>query len=89
MEPVTTSSVPPPEHDALHPIVMQERDRIAAELTDRLVHRMYALGLTLQRASHYIEDPTVRAMFTTAVADLDQAISEVRKIVFDVPNRDH
>lgn len=70
----------------MDPLVLQERDRIASELTDRLVHRMFAVGLTLQRASQHIEDPEVHAMVTTAVSDLDQAISEIRKIVFDVPH---
>ncbi|MQA01873.1 MAG: hypothetical protein GEV07_03790 [Streptosporangiales bacterium] len=85
MDLVTTSPARLPEDDAVEPAVMLERDRIASELTARLVHRMYAVGLTLQRASQRVEDPEVRAMFATAVAELDQAIAEIRKIVFDVP----
>lgn len=70
----------------MDPVLMQERDRIASQLTDRLVRRMYAVGLTLQRASQHADDPDVRDMLATAVTDLDQAICEVRKIVFDVPD---
>jgi CHASE3 domain sensor protein len=59
---------------------LAETDRIALELGDTVIKRLFAIGLALQSATARF--PVARPVFTRAVADLDQAINQLRSSLY-------
>lgn len=59
-----------------------ERDRIAAELSNSVIQRVFAAGLSLHGAAGLTSNPQVRERIEEAVQALDQAIREIRQVVF-------
>lgn len=59
---------------------LAETDRIAHELGDTVIKRLFAIGLALQSATARF--PAARPVFTRAVADLDQAINQLRSSLY-------
>jgi signal transduction histidine kinase len=59
-----------------------ERDRIAAELQDRITRRIFAASLALQSAAGLTGQPSVRRRIDGATAELDQVLREIREAVF-------
>lgn len=62
--------------------VIGERDRIAAELQDTVIRRVFAAGLSLQSAAGLTSDEEVRWRIEAAVAELDQVIRVIRDTLF-------
>ncbi|WP_207455804.1 sensor histidine kinase [Herbiconiux sp. SYSU D00978] len=62
--------------------LLEERSRIARELHDSVIQRLFASGLTLQRIGGAIPDDATRAVLDAQVASLDEAIAEVRTAIF-------
>lgn len=62
--------------------VIGEQDRIAAQLQDTVIHRVFAAGLSLQSAAGLTGDPQVRRRIEAAVSELDQVIRETRDALF-------
>ena len=61
--------------------VIEDRDRIARELHDRIIQRIYAIGLALQEASRIaVRDETTTAI-SKAVDQLDVVINELRATI--------
>jgi signal transduction histidine kinase len=59
-----------------------ERDRIAADLHDHVIQRLFAIGLTLQStATTGIPGPAADRI-ASAVRDLDTTISQIRSAIF-------
>jgi signal transduction histidine kinase len=65
--------------------VVQERERIAGELLDTVIQRVFAAGLTLEGAAGLTAKPEVRQRIEEAAADLDDVIRAVRDTVFNLP----
>ncbi|MEO8829518.1 GAF domain-containing protein [Lapillicoccus sp.] len=70
--------------------LVDDRDRIARDMHDRVIQRLFATGLSLQSASRIAQHPTVRVRLDEAVDDLDTAIKEIRQAIFELhaPRRD-
>jgi signal transduction histidine kinase len=65
-----------------------DRDRIAAQLQDKIIQRVFAAGLMLDSAAGLTERPEARRRIEAAIYELDQAIKEIRTAIFDVePHR--
>jgi signal transduction histidine kinase len=62
--------------------VLEDRDRIARDMHDHVIQRLFATGLSLQSISPLAEHPTVRARLDEAVDNLDAAIKDVRLTIF-------
>jgi hypothetical protein len=60
----------------------EDEDRIAAALNDRVVPRMLWAGLRLHSAQSIATDPLVADRIEEAVAELDDAVREIRTTVF-------
>lgn len=60
----------------------EERERIARDLHDTVIQRLFATGLALQSVMPLAEAPELRARMTDAVAELDDTIRQVRTTVF-------
>jgi len=64
-------------------LLMQDRDRIAAGMTDIVVHRLFAAGLALETALGLMGGHLGAGKVQEAIGELDLAIRDVRNVVFD------
>jgi signal transduction histidine kinase len=67
--------------------VYQDRDRIARDLHDLVIQRLYATGMALQGTMPMISRPEVADRVTRAVDDMDQTIKEIRSAIFALQAR--
>jgi signal transduction histidine kinase len=63
---------------ALH----REHDRLASDLHDLTIQRVFGLGLTL--ASLTRRHPELESAFAPLIAETDQTIRELRTVIFDI-----
>ena len=68
--------------------VYQDRDRIARDLHDLVIQRLYATGMSLQGTMPMITRAEVAERVTRAVDDMDQTIKEIRGTIFALQARD-
>ena len=64
--------------------VLQDRDRIARDLHDLVIQRLYATGMSLQGAVPLITRPEVADRVGSAVDALDETIREIRSAIFSL-----
>ena len=62
--------------------LFEERDRIARDLHDLAIQRLFATGMTLQSAQRLGPPPQVDDRLDRAVADLDETIKIIRSTIF-------
>ncbi|MDQ4138049.1 MAG: histidine kinase, partial [Actinomycetota bacterium] len=63
-------------------MVLEDRGRIARDLHDHVIQRLFAAGLSLQAAAGKIDDPQTRARVADQVQSLDEAIVAIRTAIF-------
>jgi signal transduction histidine kinase len=68
--------------------VYQDRDRIARDLHDLVIQRLYATGMSLQGTMPMISRPEVAERVSRAVDAMDQTIKEIRGAIFALQARD-
>ena len=68
-------------------MVVQDRDRLAADLQSGVVQRIFAAGLSLQSVLAMATQTEVRRRVEASVADLDDAIRLLRQAIFGLENR--
>ena len=66
--------------------VYEDRDRIARDLHDLVIQRLFAIGLGLQGTSRLVSRPDVAGRLAGFVGDLDETIAEVRRTIFALQN---
>jgi len=64
--------------------VFADRDRIARDLHDHVIQRLFATGMQLQGTLRRAVDPTVRERLEQAVDALDTTVREIRTSIFDL-----
>jgi signal transduction histidine kinase len=70
-------------HTQLRELTLTEdRERIARDLHDTVIQRVFAVGLSLQGLVGRIRDPEVSERLQNAVGDLDETIRQVRTTIF-------
>ncbi|MEU9045362.1 MULTISPECIES: histidine kinase [unclassified Kitasatospora] len=62
--------------------LLEDRDRIARDLHDLAIQRLFATGMTLQSAGRLIESPAAADRVARAVADLDEATKIIHSTLF-------
>jgi signal transduction histidine kinase len=67
--------------------VFEDRDRIARDLHDLVIQRLYATGMSLQGAVSLIGSPEVAGRVSVAVDALDETIREIRSSIFALQTR--
>jgi signal transduction histidine kinase len=67
--------------------VLQDRERIARDLHDLVIQRLYATGMSLQGALPMIERPELAERVSRAVDALDDTIGEIRSAIFALQAR--
>ncbi|GAA2467258.1 two-component system sensor histidine kinase [Terrabacter carboxydivorans] len=64
--------------------MLEDRHRIARDLHDHVIQRIFATELTLEAVTGRATDPAVRAALGRAVEDLDETIRRIRTSIFDL-----
>lgn len=64
--------------------VLTDRDRIARDLHDHVIQRLFAVGLSLQGTVARAHSPEVQQRLSTSVDDLQEVIQEIRTTIFDL-----
>jgi signal transduction histidine kinase len=68
--------------------VYEDRDRIARDLHDHVIQRVFAAGLSLQSVLPRLTDPTVRDRVHAVVGQLDDTVRDIRTTIFDLHSAD-
>lgn len=64
--------------------ILADRDRIARDLHDLVIQRLFATGLTLQAMARRSQNPEIAQRLTAAVNDLDATIRDIRGTIFQL-----
>lgn len=64
--------------------VLSDRERIARDLHDVVIQRLFAAGMQLQGATHSIDRPDVLQRVNSVVDDLDNTIRDIRGAIFEL-----
>jgi signal transduction histidine kinase len=64
--------------------VLGDRERIARDLHDVVIQRLFAAGMYLQTTAQLAGNPKVRTRLDTVVDDLDTTIRDVRGAIFEL-----
>lgn len=73
--------------DAEQLALFADRDRIARDLHDLAIQRLFATGMTLQSAQRFVEHPGAAERLERAVDDLDDTIKIIRSTIFGLRTR--
>ncbi len=65
-------------------VLLEDRDRIARDLHDHVIQRLFAAGLTVQSLQSRGADPASAAKLSQVVTDLDDTIRQIRTSIFDL-----
>jgi signal transduction histidine kinase len=72
-------------HDRVRVVsVLDDRDRIARDLHDRVIQRIYAVGMSLQGAVRLPEREQVVERVSRAIDELDDTITQIRSTIFEL-----
>ncbi|MBK5289252.1 MAG: GAF domain-containing protein, partial [Acidimicrobiia bacterium] len=70
-------------HERLQTVaVLEDRERIARDLHDKVIQQLFATGMSLQGAERAVEDDALARRLAQAVDDLDNTIREIRNTIF-------
>jgi signal transduction histidine kinase len=64
--------------------VYEDRDRIARDLHDHVIQRVFAAGLALQAMLSRVGDPEARGRVQSVVRQLDDTVRDIRTTIFDL-----
>jgi PAS domain S-box-containing protein len=67
----------------------EDRERIARDLHDLVIQRLFASGMALQGLISRVEDADIASRVTTVVDDLDDTIRQLRTVIFALKTREH
>jgi two-component system, NarL family, sensor histidine kinase DevS len=73
--------------DAERLAILSDRDRIARDLHDLVIQRLYATGMSLQGAMPLLARPEAATRVSSAVDALDETIREIRSAIFSLQSR--
>ncbi len=74
--------------DAEQLALLEDRDRIARDLHDLAIQRLFATGMTLQSAARLVQHEGAAERVSRAVGDLDETIKIIRSTIFGLRARD-
>ncbi|MFI9722670.1 GAF domain-containing protein [Streptomyces sp. NPDC052396] len=68
--------------------LLEDHDRIARDLHDLAIQRLFATGMTLQSADRFIDHPEASERVRRAVNDLDETTKIIRSTIFGLRARE-
>jgi signal transduction histidine kinase len=80
-EPGAAAIATTPKDDGILPVT-GEQDRIATQLQDMVIQRVFAAGLSLQSAAGLTTEPDVCWRIEAAADELDEVVREIRTVIF-------
>jgi len=75
--------------DAERLSLFEDRDRIARDLHDLVIQRLYATGMSLEGTMPMITRPEAKSRISNAVDAMDDTIKDIRATIFALQARDH
>jgi signal transduction histidine kinase len=72
------------QRDRSRMTLLEDRDRIARDMHDHVIQRLFATGLSLQSAARVATHPLVRNRLDDAVDELDASIRHIRQTIFEL-----
>jgi PAS domain S-box-containing protein len=69
--------------------LLEDRERIARDLHDLVIQRLFASGMALQGVISRVEDRDIASRVTAVVDDLDDTIRQLRTVIFALQTREH
>jgi signal transduction histidine kinase len=73
--------------DAERLLVFEDRDRIARDLHDQVIQRLYAAGMSLQATMPMMGRPEAAKRAQQVVDAMDEAIADIRRAIFSLHAR--
>ena len=64
--------------------ILEDRDRIARDLHDHVIQRLFATGLSIQATASMMANSEVNARLQKSVDDLDETIKQIRTSIFQL-----
>ena len=64
--------------------ILEDRDRIAQDLHDHVIQRIFAAGMRVQSALPRIDDEVAAEKLDAVITDLDETVTDVRRAIFDL-----
>lgn len=74
--------------DAEQITLLEDRDRIARDLHDLAIQRLFATGISVQSALRFVEHTEARERLLRAVDDLDETTRIIRSTIFGLRRRE-
>jgi len=71
-----------------HLSLFRDRDRIARDLHDTVIQRLFATGMQLESSMRYMTSPEASERVQCAVSDLDKTIKEIRSTIYALQRAD-
>jgi signal transduction histidine kinase len=68
--------------------ILEDRERIARDLHDTVIQRLYATGMTLTATLRYAVKPEVTERIRGAIDDLDTTMRDIRSTIFALQTAD-
>jgi signal transduction histidine kinase len=68
--------------------LFRDRDRIARDLHDTVIQRLFATGMQLESSMRYMTGPEASDRVQGAVSDLDKTIKEIRSTIYALQRSD-
>jgi signal transduction histidine kinase len=73
-----------PRADQQRMLLLEDRDRIARDLHDHVIQRLFSTGLTAQSTASAVTDERHRLRLPQLVSDLDDTIQQIRTTIFQL-----
>ncbi len=64
--------------------MLTDRDRIAKDLHDHVIQRLFAIGLAMNGTQRRVRTPEVTDRLNCHIDDLDDVIRDIRSVIFDL-----
>jgi signal transduction histidine kinase len=68
--------------------VVADRDRIARDLHDHVIQRLFAVGLSLQSTHQRAKSTEVQRRLSNSIDDLQEIVQDIRTAIFDLHSGD-
>lgn len=68
--------------------LFRDRDRIARDLHDTVIQRLFATGMQLESSMRFMTSPEASERVQSAVSDLDKTIKEIRSTIYSLQRSD-
>ena len=67
----------------VHMSLLEDQERIARDLHDTVIQRVFGVGLSLQGVIRLVHDEVARDRISGAINDLDVTVRHIRTVIFD------